>query len=236
MPSQTARELVDALVTEQLVTIYVGDRPEGCSIQRTLLTNASPWFAKALDERFAEGQSLTLRFPDTDPQVVEYFVYYLFHGRAPFQDYAIDVSNREEAQLLQLLSLRLWVFADEHLLPALQNQAIRSLHYLTFDLCSPRPSTMLEALESSSPGSALRRFMMAELILELRRRHSLDKKKRSVSSESVGFTPADIDAFPNIPGFTKELTEGFLEVLSGASLHGDDASVEPYLVPETVTD
>lgn len=128
-------------------------------IQRLILVNVSPWFRKALTGDWQEAKQLRLEFEDVDAEVIKQFLHYLICGELRLPKYSPEN---------ELLPIRLWVFADKHLLPGLRNEAIEHLYNsLRKPDCWPIfPSTLTiaEALESCTPTSALYRFMVAILV------------------------------------------------------------------------
>jgi hypothetical protein len=136
-------------------------------VQCTLLANCSEWFDKALNGEWTEGKDRRLQFPDTDPQIVELFVYYLITGTLPFE--IPDLEDGTPA--CQRLAVRLWVFGNEHLLPKLQNDAMRHL-YSSFEEQGVFPDieTIREGFEHSSNASPLYMWLIGQLILGLKAR------------------------------------------------------------------
>lgn len=172
----------------------VGGEAKTYKIQRMILTNASEWFVKALNERFTEGKELTLRFPETDPRVVEYFLYFLVHGNAPLHRGA----NAPQGQETNLLAVRIWTFGGKHFLPKLQNQALECLgdQFIRGNL--PSIETIGEALENSAPKCALRRFMMKVLISGLKR------------ETTNAYSPEKLQPLEGIAGAMGDLAHGIV--------------------------
>ena len=56
--------------------------------------------------------------------------------------------------------VRLWVFADKHFVPELQNTAMQRLHYLVSGGVYPSVPTIRTAYENTPPGSAMRAMVM----------------------------------------------------------------------------
>ncbi|KAI6907387.1 hypothetical protein KC318_g8969 [Hortaea werneckii] len=119
--------LMESLADDEMVSIVLSHDGTVLRIQRTLLLNLSPWFKKALTSGFIEGQSLTLRFPGVPTDVVQTFVYWIFHGTIRCGDNSVQGEVLETCREQQALFARLWTFGEEHLLPELQHAAIRAL-------------------------------------------------------------------------------------------------------------
>ncbi|KAK3686673.1 hypothetical protein LTR37_019604 [Vermiconidia calcicola] len=196
MAPPTVSELISGLAEDQFVTIKVGNKAKAYKVQRMILTNASSWFVKALNERFKEGKQLELHFPGTDPQVLEYFLYYLIRGSAPLNSKA---DNGSKDSYNQLLAVRIWVFGDQHFLPGLQNEAMRHLHTSFRANIWPEVATVREAIDSTTSESALRRYMIAKLVAGLRHKGS------SLSPHQKGYDLAQLQALDGLPGLAVDL-------------------------------
>lgn len=111
-----------------------------------------------------------LRFPDTPTEVIEMFIYWMFHGFLDFPDpadriaFPYDLPSQTiliESQTL--LFVRLWIFADRHFIPRLQNLAMSCLENYTH-MSRPTPPTIQEVFEQTMPHSQLREFMMKHVM------------------------------------------------------------------------
>jgi hypothetical protein len=96
---------------------------------------------------------------EVDLNVVEQFLCFIIRGE-------IQLPNHDSEN--EILPVRLWVFADQNLMPKLQNQAMTYL-FDTFGggrWCTvyPLTQTIAEALVTSTPDSALYRFMFSRLL------------------------------------------------------------------------
>lgn len=76
-------DVSSALKTDEMVSLYGDNIPDGYKVQRTLLTSASPWFVKGLDGQFQEARNLRLRFADTTQDTLELFLCWLFTRNLP---------------------------------------------------------------------------------------------------------------------------------------------------------
>lgn len=157
--------LPSSLKKDEIVLLYVEDCDHPYKVQRTLLTGASNWFKGALSAKFMEGQKLELRFSGTVKATLEYFLYWLFHGTLPTgNDTLTTLGNTKqvftETQKEQQLQVQIWVFTDEHLIPALKNAAITRLYELIVaKTIHPSLETIRYSYENTLPGSSLRKLM-----------------------------------------------------------------------------
>lgn len=147
-----------------MITISGTDASASYHIQRILLSNASPWFEKALSERFKEGQECVLRLSETDDETISLFLYWLIHGKVALP--ASDTMKRDEEGGLPLHSaqrsaVRLWVFGDQHFLPQLQKDAMDYLKTV-LDIVFPSISLIEEVYHCTPAGSPLRHRFVGE--------------------------------------------------------------------------
>ncbi|RMY32821.1 hypothetical protein D0866_06342 [Hortaea werneckii] len=171
--------LMESLADDEMVSIVLSHDGTVLRIQRTLLLNLSPWFKKALTSGFIEGQSLTLRFPGVPTDVVQTFVYWIFHGTIRCGDNSVQGEVLETCREQQALFARLWTFGEEHLLPELQHAAI--------------------LYGGTAPGSPLRTVMANEVASGWR------SQQRPIPTQSSrAYSRADLDRVGAIPGFTAD--------------------------------
>ncbi|KAK5136982.1 hypothetical protein LTR08_001489 [Meristemomyces frigidus] len=206
-------------VDDDFITISIDKDTQKYKVQRALLTSASPWFETALGERFQEGQTRTLRFPGTSPDVVQAFIHWLFYRNlnAVFPCDRMQTNDVQTAYV-QMTSVRLWIFGQEHLLPKLQNGAMRVLHdNITWAVL--HLATLKEAYQGSPECSVLRKRVMREYVMDY----------QDCSPE---FEADELDDFASVPGFfydygletwKRKRVEG-----EGEKYHG----VEAYLIDE----
>jgi hypothetical protein len=92
---------------------------------------------------------LELRFPDISKETLELFLSWLFN-RALFNHAKdVDLLSKVDVWDEQLACVRLWVFADKHFIPALQNHVMRRLHDLVHLGSSPPFHIIREAFENT---------------------------------------------------------------------------------------
>lgn len=165
-----------------MVTIFAGEEEKPYKIQRTLLTDAS----EVLEAEIVEGGNDTLSFPDTDPRVIEYFLYFLLRGNAPLNA-ASETGDHD--YLNQLLAIRIWEFGDDWFLPKLQNQAMRHLTSTFRRETYPAIATVKESLECTKPESEMCMFMMSQLMsgLHRRARQRESDQRKGTKSTKVGY-------------------------------------------------
>ncbi|KAI6928989.1 hypothetical protein KC332_g11499 [Hortaea werneckii] len=182
------RVLMESLADDEMVNIVL-DRDGTVKIQRTLLLNLSPWFKTALTRGFMEGQSLKLRFPGFPSNVVQTFVYWIFHAR-------------------------LWMFAEEHLLPDLQRAAMSALsEQQTHTL--PAVELLLEVYKGTALDSPLRKAMANAAASGYTRRPNL-------SQIAYGYPRSDLDRVCAVPGFAADFATAIEGQVAQAHLSDDE--------------
>jgi hypothetical protein len=174
-------------------------------VQRTIIANASPWFKKALTGGWTESRALRLTFPETDCNIIKHFLYFLMHGET-----RLPQNNQDN----ELLPVKLWIFADEHLLPKLQNQVMKHLYHAhnpgSSSWSYPSTNTIAQALSLSTNNSALYKFMMSVLVSGL---HDVSERSDGHGSKYfVGYYGSnDILVLEGIPGLMTEILKESLE-------------------------
>lgn len=160
----------DALVTIVLDSIT----SNATTISKNLLCSASPYFIKALQGKFVEASTQTLRLPGCDEDVFRTLVHYLYNNHTlpdyqakhqefpargasiPGDDYAADTMD---------LLIRTWAFGEEHLMPDLQNKAMRAL-LVFLKVMSLNPRMIRRAFEVTSEDSMLRKAIVHEAVYD----------------------------------------------------------------------
>ena len=146
--------------------ILVGNQRKKYVLHKDMLCHSSAYFAAALNSNFEEAVKQTVVLPEADPTTFSMFSHWVY--------------SRDFARLQKYLSIRaygcciLWVFADAHGVPQLQNQIIEHwcglaqlwdlepwaeehLKILRCDIVDP---LLIEyAYNNTVPGSKLRRFI-----------------------------------------------------------------------------
>lgn len=95
--------------------------------------------------------------------MVEHFLCYLFHGRT----LANERLSSWDDETHQLLCVDIWLFADEHFIPKLQNEAMRDLYKSVQDNGASTP-TLITMLENAPEQSQIGRLAMNELVESIR--------------------------------------------------------------------
>ncbi|KAI6807096.1 hypothetical protein KC332_g11700 [Hortaea werneckii] len=209
-------DLMESLADDEMVNIMLDHNDTVLRIQRTLLLNLSAWFKTALTSGFMEGQSLTLRFPGFPSEVVQTFVYWIFHGTIPWSKDSSEGGMLKTHEELQALLARLWMFGEEHLLPKLQDQAIWGLtDLLTYRF--PAVELLLEVYEGTAPDSPLRKLMANEAASGWRGRVRLFP-----TQSSPVYSRTDLDRVGAIPGFTADFAIALERQVVQAHLSDDE--------------
>ncbi|KAI7156879.1 hypothetical protein KC349_g6002 [Hortaea werneckii] len=208
-------ELIESLADDQTVNVVLSHDGTVLKTPRTLLLNLSPWFKKALTSGFIESQSRTLRFPGVRSEVVEAFVYWIFHGNISRNEDSPEGGMLKTHDELQALLVRLWIFGEQHLLPNLQEQAMWELReQLRYNF--PAVELLLEAYEGTLPDSPLREVMANEAASGWRNTQRPDS-----SGNVYCYSREDLDRVGAIPGFTADFATALERQVIEAQLYGD---------------
>lgn len=93
---------------------------------------------------------------------MQYFLYWLFHGKIPFNEYDDDDVYMGDVEYI--VAARLWIFGELNEIPKLQNIAMRQLH-----VCKSHsdfaPDFVDRIFGETADGSLLQRFMAHEAAL-----------------------------------------------------------------------
>lgn len=159
----TQSDITRSLKDEGLIALYVEECKEPYHVQRTLLSRTSKWFEGALSKMTGD-QKHEIRFADTSTETLELFLFWLLEGTVA----CIGEGNTEDTYKPELEELSaqvgLWIFADRHLIPHLQNAVMRRLDELSTDnLIYPSLPAIRYAYLHSTPNSCLRRFMIDQV-------------------------------------------------------------------------
>lgn len=100
------------------VTFIVGKEAQKFTVHKNLATHYSPFFEKAFNSGFVEGQTQEMVLEDVEADIFGYVVNWLYTQKIIHPD-------DEEIQLLEFA--KLWVLAGRFLIPRLQNKAIRRI-------------------------------------------------------------------------------------------------------------
>ncbi|MCJ1393106.1 hypothetical protein MMC18_005978 [Xylographa bjoerkii] len=125
----------------RMVTIKVGPKAKIYRYSRDLLTKKVPWFAKALDGKFKEGQSKeggeeTISLPEEEPAVFDLFLAWLHTGLIPavrgayFFHYLESGMDRsaDSLRVFEISYHRLGYMAEKFILPELQNVVLNGVY------------------------------------------------------------------------------------------------------------
>ena len=114
-----------------MAEIIVGPKAKRFTVQLNLIVHYSPFFLAALEGPFKEAKDKVVTLPDTEANIFELFVNWLYRQRFP--------TKADSPQLLALYShpetpyfqsnrlIRLYVFSDKYDVPKLKRQSLDAL-------------------------------------------------------------------------------------------------------------
>lgn len=138
-----------------MVSVRVGSAQEVFNVAKQLICSASPFFKRAFDGPFLEGQEKVAFMLADDPETFDLFLIWLYQGpielakkRAHVCGSVADILNR---------MIDLYIVADKIDAVALQNDVIRAFYPWVSapkrSLCSPKASytAFITTLQPPSP-------------------------------------------------------------------------------------
>jgi hypothetical protein len=144
-----------------------------CFVVHEKLLIHHPHFSRAaLDGRSKEAEEKVVRLQDTEPEVFECVVHWLYYQRFP--------DERDDEGLLEIWSvkadgamiasslIKMYVFRDQHLAPQLQRDALDHLYRHLEDYASnynlPNPTHIARAFNYLATDSPLCRYLVNTMI------------------------------------------------------------------------
>ncbi|KAE9376554.1 hypothetical protein N431DRAFT_288501, partial [Stipitochalara longipes BDJ] len=109
------------------VTILVGDDSElrPFTLHKDILCKDSPFFDRAFNGNFKEGETQTMILEDIEPSIFGLFLCWLYSGDIAQR----KVGEKEEETLNQtpVQLAKLWILAERFMMPKLQNSVINEI-------------------------------------------------------------------------------------------------------------
>ncbi|KAK4540191.1 hypothetical protein LTR36_009689 [Oleoguttula mirabilis] len=141
-------EMFDDLI---IIEVGTGDTKRTFEVFKGVLCFYSAYFSSALNGRFRESTEGVIKLPTEDPLIFDLFHHWLFTRR-------LFDSTLEPSSLLDYRTIaKLWIFADAHLVPLLQNTiADIFAEKMMTSVTAPDSQTIDFIYENSSQGSLLR--------------------------------------------------------------------------------
>ena len=120
------------------------------------------------------------------------------------------------------------MFADKHLIPMLQNEAVRRLYHLikATRVC-PSIATIRTAYANTVPGSFMRQLMIDQVSLGLRNNSEI-RKGAPTYVDYFSYSVIDVGSLGDVAGFTEDLAASYMREMK--------ARDKNELVPDTITD
>lgn len=198
-------------------------------VQRALLTSASDHFKKALCGGFSESKTNTLRFPDTDAGIIQYFFYFLLHQCVPLGGPVLKLRDADFVHSTIETAIRVWTFADQYLMTQLKNQAMSQLYTLIqHSGIWPKVETLSLAFANCTRGSTLYRFVTAVVLQGIWVSRDLRDQSKQVADkdnitevEKLGYQASDLASFEAIKGVMSDILGTWVDT------GGEDIETEP---------
>lgn len=121
---------------------------------KSFLTYYSGYFVGALQGRFSEASSGSIRLPTEEPATFEVFLKWIYTRRIEYEGIAVGLSRGLFTEKL----FKLWVLADAHEVPLLQNEVLNLLHLKIADTLLLSTPLLKYLYEHTTPNAPLRRY------------------------------------------------------------------------------
>ncbi|CAG8961801.1 hypothetical protein HYFRA_00013977 [Hymenoscyphus fraxineus] len=157
-----------------IVTFKVGSKGahEKFHVHKEVACNNSPVFAAAFNGNFAEGGTLEYTLDDIEPAIFKLLMKWINTTRESYlkqcKDKADPIHEDYKNHFLykeNLLLVKLWILGERLLMPALQNAAIDALEEIVNNAFYTLSHHYKYVYEHTLPGSALRRYVVEQLIV-----------------------------------------------------------------------
>ncbi|PIA89413.1 hypothetical protein CB0940_07146 [Cercospora beticola] len=190
MEKPTVKECVQALQSDRLITLIIGNSQAAMSVQvqQSVLEAVSPWFQKALrDQVFVEGQTGKILFPEDDPASWEIFLYWLLRREIPRP----GIATSHEEDLISLA--KCWILGDKYGITKFQDEVMLFyLHIVDLHCVELAPEQCKELTKITPPGSKLMKLLSEE---------------SARFCEQNGLTSDGIATLDGVPGFWPTFVE-----------------------------
>ncbi|TVY14091.1 Kelch repeat and BTB domain-containing protein 8 [Lachnellula arida] len=142
------------------VTFIVGKEAQKFTVHKNLAEHYSPFFEKAFNSGFVEGQTQEMVLDDVEAGIFGYVVNWL---------YTQKIIHPEESKIQLEEMAKLWVLAGRFLIPRLQNEAIRHMdwkkHGELTKIMGNLESYVMFALSREFEGTQLYRKVLDDLLM-----------------------------------------------------------------------
>ncbi|KAE8446865.1 hypothetical protein EG329_011496 [Mollisiaceae sp. DMI_Dod_QoI] len=153
-----------------LVTFIIGkdDNKKTFIIHKDVVCESSSVLKAAFESEFVEGQTQTYKLEDTTERAFKLLMQWMYAGRFTVKQFQEDWAEDDEAETSENWSIiELWVLADKLCMLSLQNKAIETLDRISNVSVTIFTSEIRYIYESTSSGSPLRRYIIAQIALFL---------------------------------------------------------------------
>jgi len=131
------------------------------NLPKDLLAYHSTFFAGALNGSFLEADSKTIKLQDEDPSVFEFFIQWLYTGKAYFTDLCLSPEARDNADgRYTSILVRAWILADKLGCLALRDFVMICLVNLHCQTINLRTSVIRIAYNNTTVNSKLRKWIV----------------------------------------------------------------------------
>lgn len=182
---------------DELITISLEGESglDNFAVSKALLCNASSYFIKAPEGKFAEAQTRSLKLPGCSSKNFRAFLHYILHKSLP----KIEITSSDQFDTLDVAlwhrmkndMVRVYAFADTILMPAFAKEALDCLLRMINDTYIHIDTVEL-IYELSAERLLLRETAVAEMLW---------------TDYCVGYGREEMDRFSALPGFFHDFAD-----------------------------
>lgn len=145
------------MLSEEIVTVLVGEVPKRYCLHKKLLCHHSTFFAAAFDGDFQEGTSSQLRLPEEEAGAFDIFVHGLYTGSLPRTWYGVHVAKPSSC-------VSVYAMGEKWFIPRLQDDISCELRK-RFDGNECPPCSLFNKLyEATRPECKLRQYFVKKFV------------------------------------------------------------------------
>lgn len=159
-----------------VISVLVGQKEQPFTVHKDLMCAKSKFFAAACSERWMDGKSKVVRLPESEAQVFQIYMAWLFTGNAAVEGIKNTITEDEFSDANEQHTLiELYLLAQYLDDIKLRNQRVsvlikRSLVWKTM----PYLTDLKVVWDSTTPGCLLRKMFVDKAVSALSRNHTVE--------------------------------------------------------------
>lgn len=144
------------MLPDELAVIIANPGPDEqrFTVFQNVICSKSLFFDRALNGKFEESKTKEVVLRDVDIETLKAMIHWAYHQELPGQH-----SRYEDVEGNMAHLARLWLLADQLLMPALQEKILERI-FDSLDCYSFKPETVIEIFQNTASGSLLRKIAL----------------------------------------------------------------------------